>query len=225
MPKYEYVLKNEYRPVREELERIIKKAQRILRKKTGITFQFELIGSGSKHLITRIKGGNKGFDFDYNLILNCNPGYHWKPDYARIQVTNAIDKAIEGTEYGHPQNSKVALTIKVKDTTKSRIIHSCDFAVVYYPDPNSNEHEYVRLDLKTNKYTWETRAYTKEYHKDLDWLKDNVPGYWEMIKEEYLKLKENNNDPNKCSFQLFYEVVKNVRNNVSIKNRVSSLLF
>ena len=71
MSKYEYVNKNEYRPVREKLEDIIKKAQKILKQNdTGITFQYELIGSGSKHLITRVKGGNKGFDFDCKHYTN-----------------------------------------------------------------------------------------------------------------------------------------------------------
>ena len=64
MPKYEYVSKNEYQPVREELEEIIKKVQNLVR--DDFTFQFKLVGSGGKHLITREVGGNKGFDFDYN---------------------------------------------------------------------------------------------------------------------------------------------------------------
>ncbi len=214
MSKYEYVNKNEYRPVREELEDIIKKAQIILKKNdTGITFQYELIGSGSKHLITRVKGGNKGFDFDYNLILNCEEGHYWKPKYARQEVTKAIDEAIKGTKYDHPQNSAVAITIKVKDTKQSKIIHSCDFAVVYYPNENSDEHKYVHLNTSTNQYTWEIRKYTKNYRDKLDWLKESVDGYWDEIKEEYLKLKNNNKDPNKRSFQLFYETINNVFNN------------
>ena len=213
MSKYEYVSKSEYRPVRDELEGIIKKAQKILKKNSKITFRFELIGSGSKHLITKVKGGNKGFDFDYNLILNCEEGYYWKPNFARQEVTRAIDEAIKGTKYDHPQNSSVAITIKVKDTKHSKIIHSCDFAVVYYPDENSDEHKYVRLNTSNNQYTWEIRKYTKDYHAKLNWLKENVNGYWDEIKEEYLKLKDNNKDPNKRSFQLFYEAINNVYNN------------
>ena len=212
MSKYEYVSKNEYRPVREELEDIIKKTQKILKKESGITFQFELIGSGSKHLITRVTGGNKGFDFDYNIIINYDDGQMWKADYARKEFTKALDKAIQGTQYDHPENSSVAITIKVKDTKKSRILHSCDFAVVYYPDGVFEGHQYAKLDLQTSKCTWDTRQYTKNYHNKLNWLKDNVNGYWEEIKEEYIKLKNNNNDVNKHSFQLFYEAVSNVYN-------------
>lgn len=211
MSKYEYVSKNEYRPVREELEDIIRRAQKILKKRTKITFQFELIGSGAKHLITRIKGGNKGFDFDYNIIVNYDEGRMWKAEYARREFTKALDEAIKGTRYDHPQNSQVAITIKVKDTKKSKILHSCDFAVVYYPDEYSDEHKFARLNTSNNQCTWETRKYTKDYHYKLDWLKENVNGYWDIIKNEYIKLKDNNNDPNKHSFQLFYETVNNVR--------------
>ena len=216
MSKYEYVSKNEYRPVREELEEIIKKTQKILRnKKTGITFQFELIGSGSKHLITRIIGGNKGFDFDYNIVINYDDGQMWKADYARKEFTKALDEAIKGTQYDHPQNSKVAITIKVKDTKKSKVLHSCDFAIVYYPDEIEEGHMYAKLDPQTNKCVWEMRKYTKNYHKKLNWLKDNIDGYWDVIKDEYRKLKNNNKDPNKHSFQLFYETINNVYNNCS----------
>ena len=53
---YEYVKKSEYAPVRKELEQIIKRTQIEMRKNYGITFQFHLIGSGKRHLITRIQG-------------------------------------------------------------------------------------------------------------------------------------------------------------------------
>lgn len=54
---FEYVDKDEYGPVRQELEDIIKNVQDELRGE--ITFKFDLIGSGSNKLITKIKGGSK----------------------------------------------------------------------------------------------------------------------------------------------------------------------
>lgn len=75
---YEFVSKKEYAPIRNEIEAIIKKVQKILREDdSDQTFQFKLIGSGGRHLITRIKGGNAGYDFDYNLVMNDN--FSWKP--------------------------------------------------------------------------------------------------------------------------------------------------
>ena len=65
MSKYEFVTKKEYSPIRIELEAIIKNVQIILRKE--FTFQFKLVGSGNRHLITREKDGNKCFDFDYTV--------------------------------------------------------------------------------------------------------------------------------------------------------------
>ena len=44
---YEVVTKNEYMPIRIEIEEIIKKVQNILRKEDrAMTFQFRLVGSG-----------------------------------------------------------------------------------------------------------------------------------------------------------------------------------
>lgn len=68
---YEFVSKNEYQPIRKKLEKIIKQVQKDIKKK--ISFQFTLISSGSKKLIARLKEGDKGFDFDFNIsIQNVN---------------------------------------------------------------------------------------------------------------------------------------------------------
>lgn len=66
---YEYVSKAEYKPYKEEIESIIKKVQKIMKTEYDTTFQFKLIGSANRHLVTKIKDGNRGYDFDYNLIL------------------------------------------------------------------------------------------------------------------------------------------------------------
>lgn len=66
---YEYVNEKEYAPYREEIEEIILRVQQIMKKKYNTTFKFTLIGSADKHLVTKIKNGNKGYDFDYNLII------------------------------------------------------------------------------------------------------------------------------------------------------------
>lgn len=81
-----YITKAEYQPVREELEEIIKRTQIYMRKQFHATFQFKLIGSGKRHLVTRIVNGNGGYDFDYNLILPApEDGYHYKADVVKAQ--------------------------------------------------------------------------------------------------------------------------------------------
>lgn len=82
MEEYEYVSKKEYRPIEIQLEQIIRKVQNIVR--DDFTFQFRLCGSVGRKVVTRIKGGNKGFDFDYNLILNNPDEEHcWEPKFAK----------------------------------------------------------------------------------------------------------------------------------------------
>lgn len=61
---YEYVSKAEYKPYKEEIESIIKKVQKIMKTEYDTTFQFKLIGSTNRHLVTKIKDGNRGYDFD-----------------------------------------------------------------------------------------------------------------------------------------------------------------
>ncbi|CDR30522.1 Uncharacterised protein [Acholeplasma oculi] len=92
---FEYVSKTKYSPVRSELEDIIKNVQDELRGE--ITFRFDLIGSGSKKLITQEKGSNKGFDFDYNLVLQQG-AFDFTAKEIRDKFMEAFNKALKGTK-------------------------------------------------------------------------------------------------------------------------------
>lgn len=215
MKKYEFVPKKEYTPVRIELEGIIKKVQNIVRDE--FTFQFKLVGSGNRHLITREVKGNKGFDFDYNIILNHpkgEEGYYWKAKYAKETLIKAFRKAVKGTSYSDPENSTTSITIKVKNTEKSKIEHSCDFVIIYYPnDSDENYFKYVRFDKKQNQYIWAIRDISYDIDEKYEWIKDNIDDYWNELKYDYyLELKNNNKDPNKHSFQLYHEAINNMFN-------------
>lgn len=215
MTEYEFVPKKEYQPIRKELEEIIRKVQDEVRDK--FTFQYKLVGSGKRHLITREIGGNKGFDFDYNLILN-NPDedHFWKPEFAKITLLNAFRKVLKNTSYKDPEDSTSVITIKVVDKQKSRIVHSCDFSIIYYPnDEDYSYFKYVRNNKNPkNNYTWEVRSSSKNYDEKLDYLFDTLKNAWNCITREYLKVKNNNKDPNKHSFQLYLEAINNLYNRV-----------
>ena len=211
--EYEYVSKKEYRPVREELEQIIHRAQDQLRN-LGMTFQPCLIGSGSNHLITREKSGNKGFDFDYNLILR-DPGDNrdYNAKVLKDEFKKAFEIALHGTKYTPPEDSTSVLTIKVVDTANSRIIHSCDLAIIYYPESgNDGEYKYL-CNWKNGIYSFVTRTESRGNKRKLDEIK-NYPGGWNMVRDEYLKVKNNNRDPDKHSHVLYLEAVNNVYNQI-----------
>lgn len=205
---FEYVDKDEYSPVRSELEDIIKSVQDELRGE--ITFKFDLIGSGSNKLITKVKGGNQGFDFDYNIVLQKGADFTAKE--IRDKFMNAFRKALKGTRYSDPSASKPAIIIKVVDQENSRIIHSCDFGIVResYDQHNEIYHEINIFDKPNARYIWNIRAKSTNYADRAKEIKRD--GLWGNLRAEYLKLKNNNNDEDKISYQLYLEAINNIYN-------------
>lgn len=209
---YEYVKKSEYAPVRKELEQIINRVQVYMRKNYGLTFQFRLIGSGQRHLITRIKGGNKGYDFDYNLILSPpDDGYRYIANVIKAEFMIALKTALQGTKYSFPQDSTSSITVKVVDKGKKRIEHSCDFAIIYYVSNDGIDGYYY---LRNNKPQQSYQFVFRTSNSDIDEKVREIieDGGWPYIKEEYLLLKDINEGNKKPSFSLYAEAVNNVYN-------------
>ena len=207
---YEFVSKREYMPIREEIEGIIRKVQKILKKEDkNQTFQFILVGSGGRHLITRIKGGNAGYDFDFNLVMNDH--FNWKPTI-RETIFEALQKAITGTRFNTIENSTSVITIKQVSKKDKKVIVGCDFSVIYYPeDDDSGYYMFSRFNKQQNNFTWEIRNASRFSDVKLNCLKENCKGIWKDIREEYLKLKENDKQ-NKHSFVLYHEAINNIYN-------------
>lgn len=212
---FEYVSKTEYAPVREELEAIIRKAQLFLRKNYEITFQYHLIGSGSRHLIMRDTSGNKGYDFDYNLILPNKP--QLKPAKVKEYFRLAFNHAVKGTAYKCPEDSTTVLTVKVVNKKQNRIAHSCDFAIIYYPYEDTDEGYFYLKNWKDGNYSFEFRRLSEGADSKLDEI-SQYSDWWNRIKVEYKKLK-NNNKQNKRSFVLYLESINNVYNHIQQANK------
>ena len=211
---FEYVPKTEYAPVREEIEEIIRKAQSFLRKNYGITFQYHLIGSGNRHLIMRDTSGNKGYDFDYNLILPYKP--QLKASTVKEYFRLAFNHAVKGTAYKCPEDSTTVLTIKVVNKKQNKIAHSCDFAIIYYPYEDSDDGYFYLKNWKDGRYSFEFRQLSEGADSKLDELRQ-YSDWWSRIKDEYKELK-NNNKQNKRSFVLYLESINNVYNHIKQEN-------
>lgn len=216
MSEYEYVSKSEYAPVRRELEQIINRLQDEMRKSYGLTFQFRLIGSGQRHLVTRIKGGNKGYDFDYNLILTPpEDGYCYIAKVIKQQFMDALKIALKGTKYSFPKDSTSSITIKVVDKNGKKIEHSCDFAIIYYGNSDGYDgYYYLRNNKPQQSYQFVFRTFNSNIDEKVrKIIEDNG---WPYIKEEYLLLK-NINGSKKPSFSLYAEAVNNVYNQMYLQ--------
>lgn len=210
---YEYVKKSEYAPIKKELENIIKNVQTQMKKKYGLTFQFQLIGSGRRHLITRIRGGNRGYDFDYNLIIQrWGNMYNSKNKDVKQGFMDTFKEAVRGTPYSFPKDSTSAITIKAIDKKQKIIFYRCDFAIIYYEDSDVNEgYYYLKNDKKRKVYEFVFRSTNSGIEEKVDDILEEEHG-WKFICEEYRKLKDVNEGKEKHSFSLYIEAVNNVYN-------------
>lgn len=217
---YEYVTKAEYQPIRKEIETIIRKVRSYMRTHYKVKFQDQLIGSGKRHLITRIVKGNSGYDFDYNLIISApkkGEGNH--PKKLKQQFIEAFSYALKGTKYSAPQDSTSAITIKVIDKKHSKVLHSCDFAIIYYEnDSPNNGYYYLKNNKSQKQYLFEYRNLSRNIDVKLEQIL-SISNGWILVRDEYLKLKNNNKDINKHSFSLYLEAINNVYNSLPGKRK------
>ena len=209
MQDCEYVKKEEWQPVRDELYEIIHKLQDEVRE--YFTFQYHFVGSSKRNMITRGRNSNTGFDFDVNIEVN-DPDEDYSAEEIRNilrngldRVTNPYGRSIFG--YDYTEDSTRVLTIKVKDKANSRIIHSCDFCVVN--DCEDGRQQYIRYNKKQQSYSWvyQPKGYY-ELPEKIEWIKKN--GLWQQVRDVYLDKKNMNTDKNKKSRSIFAETVHQV---------------
>lgn len=208
MHDFKYVTKNEAKSVKEDLYQILYEVQDIVRDK--FTFSFTPVGSSSRNMITYDAKSNIGFDFDFNIEVN-DDDEEFEPKEIRTILRNAIDRVAPKYGYKYCEDSTRVLTIKKVNTLCSRIIHSCDFAIVY--NCKDGRQQYIRFDKANNKYSWEYQE--KGFvglEKKIKWLKKNK--LWEELKDYYIFKKNNNDDTDKHSRSIFAEAV----NEMCMKN-------
>ena len=121
----------------------------------------------------------------------------------------AIKKAIVNTPYNDPQDGRSAITIKVVDKNNSKIIHSCDFAIVREIEYHLEIIKYIKEE---KRYVWNKRELTDKYQSKAKSIKK--ANKWKDLRVEYLNLKNNNQDSNKKSYQLYLEAINNLYNNL-----------
>ena len=215
--KYEFVPRKNWSPIRADLNRIIQKANSYLIKNTDICFDFRLVGSGNRGLVTRTIGGNQGFDLDFNLILDTPDYFSYKPNKVKQLIMNAFQYAVNNTEWSNPKDSTSVFTIKVVDYERKRVKCSCDFAIIYYDA--DGEMYYLHNYKDSRGYEFVHRPHAKEIESSINEIRNHYEDGWNLIRNEYLKLKNNNNDPNKKSFILYIEAVNNVYYRMPQKQR------
>ena len=210
MSNFKYVPKKEYLPVKKELINLINLVQNEVRE--YFTFSFEFIGSASRNMITRDESSNVGYDFDVNIMVNDNDNVYSAKEIKQI-LRAGFDKHSKKFDYDYSEDSKRVITFKVKDTEKSKVLHSCDFAIVNdYIDDNGDEHqEYIHFNKRQNTYEWQEQPdgfYMLP--EKIEWIKNN--GLWQKVRDRYLNNKNANSDPKKKSRSIFAETIAQIYN-------------
>ena len=201
MHDFRYVTKNKAKPIKEELYQILYKVQNLVRDK--FTFSFKPVGSSSRNMITYDAKSNIGFDFDINIEVN-DDNEDFEPKEIRTIIRTAIDRVAPRYGYKSCEDSTRVLTIKKVNTFTSRIIHSCDFAIVY--NCTDGRQQYIRFNKDNNYYSWEYQAKGfADLNKKTDWLKKN--GLWGNLQDYYIEKKNANENPDKHSRSVFAESI------------------
>ena len=201
MHDFVYVTKASAKPVKNELIQIIHEVQNIVREEY-FTFQPRPVGSSSRNMITFDRSSNIGFDFDFDLEINDNDE-NYTPAEIRHIIKNAIDRVAPNYSYKYCEDSTRVLTIKKVNKRTSKIMHSCDFALVRI---KNGKQQYIRFNKKNNNYTWEYQGKSfKNLESKILWLKSN--GYWGKLQDYYIDKKNLNNNPDKHSRSILAESV------------------
>ena len=210
MHDFKYVPYSEWKPNLDQLHAIIHKLQDEVR--PYFTFHYYLVGSSKYRMITRDSKSNIGYDFDVNIEVN-DPEKNYNEKEIRDILRNGLNKILNPLGrnlygYGYAEDSTRVLTIKVPDRKNSRILHSCDFCIVF--NCNDGKQKYIRYNKKQNDYSWEyqPKGYTNLSGK-IDWIKQH--GLWGQVRDLYLYKKNTNIDPHKRSRALFAETIHEIR--------------
>ena len=205
---FEYVPKSEYQPFKLEVDEILKSIQRDLREKRILTFQFNLIGSAKRKLITRVENGNQGFDLDYNIVIQkvFNNRYN-NAKSLKQKFIDLFNKYFDDS-YDYSEDSTSVITIKKLNAQRNKIICSVDFAIVsYYEDEEGMERQkYIRFDKNSGNYSWALRKVATNHRHVEDLIKEK--NLWEDVKVLYLNNK--NKEPKKESRIVYYQTLETI---------------
>lgn len=208
MYDYRYVSLNEAKPYKEKIRALLYLVQDEVR--DDFTFQFIPVGSSSpdRNMITCLRNGNIGFDFDYNIEPNVDED-NCDPTYIRRTILKALRTHFSTFGYTHIEDSTSVITLKAVDYFRSKVLHSCDIAIVHnYYEKGIQRQEYIRFNKNHNSYSWVERGKGFYINEKIEWLKKHE--FWNELRDYYIYKKDYNTNPDKHSRSLLAESVNEI---------------
>lgn len=192
----------------------------ILKEKYDIGANFYLVGSGKRNLI--LQNADEPIDLDYNLEIKRCENFD-DAHYIKESARKAFNKALNNQDSGNCEDSTSSLTSKRICLKKgNQTPFSIDVCIVY-EDENG---DIQRLIHDKTGFTYLDRYYrnlapnSKRLREKADIIKKS--GNWNMLRDEYLNIKNHNlrfNYNRKPSFVCYTEAVNIVYNR--IYNRIN----
>lgn len=207
MYHFEFVSKKKRAPFKKDLIAILNKVQNIVR--NDFTFRYDFVGSDKRNMVTCDYKSNQGFDFDINIEINDEDN-QFSAKEIKSKLMTALNKVASKYGYDSAEDSTRVITIKVKDTTNSKILHSCDFAIVnnYVDEDGNDRQQYIYYNKKQKSYYWEEQS--DGYYmlpEKAEWIEENK--LTSELRKIYLD-KKNYNPDQKHSRTLYAEAVHEV---------------
>lgn len=148
------------------------------------TFDFRLIGSGDKRLVTQ--NSEESFDLDYNIILQKDKkGLLDNPKQIKEIFVARFNKVLKQyvAKYSHVCDSTSVITAKI--ILDNCLKFSFDVAIIVEGDDGY----FYRLinDKNTGRYIWNRIKQSENYFERFKAVKEN--GDWMNFKRRYLELK------------------------------------
>lgn len=209
---YQFATKKDVKVANKWCISVLKDVQNLVR--DWFTFDFRLIGSGGKHLVTYNEG--QPFDLDYNIIIQKDKqSLHGKPEKIKKIFIDAFETVFSETityfnvdEYFKINNSTSVITLKY--ISSGMLEFSFDVAIM-----QENENGYLEkiiFDKKNNVFIWNKVKQSDNLYDKAVQVKQNYD--WNKVRNRYLELKNkslSNQDDTK-SFSIFVQVINEFYN-------------
>lgn len=208
MYNFQYVNPKQLSSVKKELIKIINSVQNEVRQ--YFTFQFYFVGSYEHNMVTYDVKSNIGFDFDVDICVNDDE-CKFSAKEIKTKIRLAHNKIAYHYGYDNAEDSTRVIIIKVKDKKNSKILYSCDFAIVndYADDEGDEKQEYIHFNKKQKSYSWQEQPQGfRLLNEKVEWIKDC--GYWQDVLNLYLFKKNHNNDSRKHSRSIYAETIHEI---------------
>ena len=208
----EFVSKNELKPYKDLFEKAFRKVQ-IDAYEYGLTFTQNLVGSAKRNLVVRHH--NKGFDCDYQIILQKN-----KKNLSAKRIKELLiylfDKYIPNT-FNYCEDSTSSITIPKANPKQSKVEFSYDIVILKDVDIIP---QILRVDKHgdSKNYQWVKLSDMRGFFEKFNLIQGNE--MWNDLKARYYKKKIDKINgvkyQDKKSFQLLHEAVNETLNKFRI---------